>query len=301
MPMSYDTPQQGSIQANGLEFAFLQMGEGPLVLCLHGFPDRAEAFTPLLRALAKAGYRAVAPYLRGYAPSGLPVASDCLLSTLALDVIALIDHFGAERATVVGHDWGAVAAYAAANLRSDRVERIVTAAVPHPRRFLLRPTWAQLARSSYMAAFQWPGAERRLMAHDFAALQRRISRWSPGWQFDDSDWWVSIKSAFAEPRRLNAALGYYRGLRRLFVDADLWRLATAPITVPACVIYGARDGCIGAEMFGKQAHMFNAGVELHRLEAGHFMHLEQPEVFARIVTNFLGVVPKVSDVAEESR
>lgn len=285
--MSKLTPQQGTIVANGLEFAFLELGEGPLVLCLHGFPDRAESFVPLLRALANAGYRAVAPYLRGYAPSGFAPDGDYSIGLLAQDVIALIDHFGADRASVVGHDWGAVAGYAAANLRPDRVDRLVTAAVPHLRRFLLRPTFAQLSRSSYMLAFQWPNAERKLMSNDFADLERRISRWSPGWMFAQQDWWIALKSAFREPRRLSAALAYYRALGRLLVDADLWRLATAPVSVPTRVIYGSRDGCIGAEMFANQDHLFTAGLDLQRVEAGHFMHQERPDEFARLVIEFL--------------
>lgn len=276
-----------SMRANGIDFTYLEVGDGPLVLCFHGFPDRAETFAPILEVLAAQGFRAVAPYMRGYAPSGLAPDGDYSIKALALDVVALIDHFGVEQADIVGHDWGAAAAYSAANLRPDRIRRLVTAAVPHLRRFLLRPTWAQLARSSYMAAFQRPWAEKRFMRNDFAALEQRIASWSPGWPLTDQDWWLALKGGFSEPMRMSAALGYYRALPKLFVDPELWRLATAPIVVPTRIICGARDGCIGAEMFLGQEHLFTSGVDIVRLDAGHFMHQEQPSAFAEALIDFL--------------
>ena len=108
------------LQANGLEFGLLERGpaDGPLVLCLHGFPDGPQSFLPLLDALDAAGYRAVAPAMRGYLPSGIPADGDYRPVTLARDVIALIDHLGAEKAVVVGHDWGAVATYLAAAINA---------------------------------------------------------------------------------------------------------------------------------------------------------------------------------------
>ncbi|WP_428309752.1 alpha/beta fold hydrolase [Hydrocarboniphaga sp.] len=283
-------PEVLNIAANGIDFVCLAMGEGPLVLCLHGFPDRAENFVPLLRDLASAGFRGVAPYMRGYAPSSMPADGDYTIAALAMDVIALIDHLGAEKAAIVGHDWGAAVTYAAANLRPDRISRIVCASVPHLRRFLLRPTFAQIRRSYYILAFQFAGtAERKLMKDDFALLEKGIETASPGLAFSNADWWTSLKAAFSEPGRLTAALSYYRGLRKLFGDAELWRLATAPVTVPARLIYGVRDGAIGAEMFTHQEHLFTAGLDIQRMETGHFMQIEQPAAFATLVIDFLQV------------
>src|SRR5581483_6923111 len=211
------------IRANGMEFAYLEAeGPGPLVLCLHGFPDTAWSMAGLLRRLAAAGFRAVAPFMRGYPPGAIPDDRDYSGLALGRDVIALAEHFGAQDALVVGHDWGAVAAYAAAALRPDRIKRIVTAAVPHPRRFLLRPTRAQLRASHYMFKFQLPGWERRVRENDFAWLERLVRSWSPGWTPPEA-YLATIKSAFAEPARLSAALGYYRALRRLLWDRESWR------------------------------------------------------------------------------
>jgi pimeloyl-ACP methyl ester carboxylesterase len=276
------------IRANGVEFACFERGTGPLVLCLHGFPDTAWSFLPLLDALADAGFRAVAPFMRGYTPSSIPADGDYRVNTLGRDVVALIEHLGAPHAQVVGHDWGAAAAYAAASLRPDRVRSVVTCAVPHLRRFLLQPSLRQLRRSRYMGFFQLHGiAERAVQRDDLAYIDRLIREWSPNWNFTDADF-APLKAMLRDPQRLAAALGYYRDLPRGLASAESWRLLLKPLTVPARVICGAQDGCIGREMFEHQERNFAAGYELVEIAgAGHFMHLEKPREFAAAVIGFL--------------
>lgn len=275
------------IKAHGLDFAYLEVGQGPLVLCMHGFPDSAWNFRPLLTALADAGFRAVAPFMRGYAPSALAADGDYRIETLGRDVLALIEALGAECAFVVGHDWGAVAAYAAASLEPQRIPRMVTAAIPHLRRFVLRPSLRQLYRSRYMGLFQFPNAERRVMRDDFAYVEGLIREWSPGWDFTAEDL-APLKAMWSEPARLSAALAYYRALPAGLVSTASWRSFMQPLKVPTRVIYGDRDGCIGPEMFEGMQHLFAAGLELVKMpEAGHFMQLEQPSVFNAHVIEFL--------------
>ena len=280
------------LEANGLSFGLLEAGpvDGPLVLCAHGFPDTAWSFVPVLQALADAGYRAVAPFMRGYLPTQVPPDGDYRSTTLARDLIALIDHLGAERAVLVGHDWGAVAAYIAAALRPDRLRGVACASVPHLRRFLLRPSATQLLRSSYMLRFQWPDAETHLAANDFAMLRALARRWSPGAELEAT--LAPVIAGFSERARLAAALGYYRALPRTLFSAEGWQAATTPVSVPACVIHGANDGCIGAEMFAGQSHLFAAGVRTVRIEqAGHYVQVEQPQQFAAALLAFLGGLP----------
>ncbi|MES0875152.1 alpha/beta fold hydrolase [Sinimarinibacterium thermocellulolyticum] len=275
-------------QVRDVELAYLSCGAGPLVLCVHGFPDTAYSFRPVMRRLAQAGYRAVAPFLRGYAPSGLAADGDYRLTTIADDLLALIDALGAERAVLVGHDWGAAAAYVAAARAPARVPAIVAAAVPHLRRFLLRPTLRQLVRSRYMGYFQIPRIpEARIVRDDFAWLRALIRRWSPRWGFTDADL-APVIATLSRPAYCSAALAYYRALPRTLADRQLWKLLLAPLPVPAKLICGVNDGCIGAEMFEDQAQYFGAGYELARIEgAGHFMHCEQPLRFADEVIGFL--------------
>ena len=279
-----------TIRANGLDFGYLEAGTGPLVLLLHGFPDTAHSFSGVLPRLAAAGFHAVAPFLRGYAPTSLAPDGDYSIHTLGLDLIALLEHFGGgQKARVVGHDWGSVITQYAANLRPDRFERIVLSAVPHLRRFLLSPTSEQLKRSHYVFKFQAPfWAESRLPKDDFAwMVDVLIRRWSPGWAFSEADL-APIKANFSDPQRLKAALAYYRGIPGLLVKPAVARVAFGPVTVPTKLIYGSEDGAIGAEMFQKQEKHFRSVFELREAKGmGHFMQQENPAWFADELIDFL--------------
>src|ERR1700692_408960 len=125
--------QQRTVRVNGIEFSYLESGppEGPLALCLHGFPDTAHTWRHLMPALADAGYRAVAPWMRGYAPTEVPDDGIYQVGALAADASALHEALGGDgRSVLVGHDWGAFASYGAATLHPDRWRRVVTLAVP---------------------------------------------------------------------------------------------------------------------------------------------------------------------------
>ncbi|MDB5985554.1 MAG: alpha/beta hydrolase [Nevskia sp.] len=284
------TPQQPRyIRANGLEFAYLEAGEGPLVLVLHGFPDTAWSFAPLLQRVADAGFHAVAPFMRGYPPSGLPDDRDYSLLALGRDVIALAEHFGEQKVQVVGHDWGAATAYAAAMLRPDRVTRIVAAGLPHLRRFLLRPSRAQLRASHYMFKFQMPGwAERRIPKDDFAWLRQLVQSWSPGWTIPEEAYFAPVKAALAQAEHLQAALAYYRALPRLFVQREAWQFLLQPLQIPARVIFGENDGCLLPQSFTGMEHLFGEEFDLIGLPGvGHFMHIEAADAFAARVVEFI--------------
>ena len=243
---------------------------------------------PLLNRLSAAVYRAVAPFMRGYPPSGLAPRGDYRIITLGHDALALIEALGEQRAFLVGHDWGAAATYVAAALAPERIERIVTAAVPHLHRFLFWPTLRQLKRSRYMGFFQLRGIpERRIVADDFKWLRALIREWSPGWNYSEEDF-GRLKAVFSDPVRLSPALGYYRAMPRNLTDPATWSLLFTSIKLPARMIRGEDDGCIGPEMFEGQEKNFAAGFELMTLRgAGHFMHSEQPEAFAQLVLEFI--------------
>ncbi|HVT34971.1 MAG TPA: alpha/beta hydrolase [Nevskiaceae bacterium] len=281
-------PAQIRLQANGVDFCALELGRGPLVLLLHGFPDTAWSFVPVMRHLAAAGYRAVAPFMRGYPPSGLAPDGDYGVPALGRDALALIAALGEERAVLVGHDWGAAAAYVAAALEPARISHLVTAAVPHVHRFVYWPTLRQLRRSRYMLFFQLRGLpERRIVAGDFRWLRALIREWSPAWNFGEAEF-APLQQAFSDPARLAAALAYYRAMPRSLFGREGRKLVATRIAVPARVIRGADDGCIGAEMFDNQEQWFSTGYELITLRgAGHFMQCEQPEAFARAVLGFV--------------
>src|SRR5688572_26224092 len=170
-----------TIEANGLTFAALAAGpaDGPLALCLHGFPDSAWTWQHLLPELAAAGFHAVAPFLRGYAPTDIP-ADGCYQSgAVASDAIALHQALGGDdRAVLIGHDWGALAAYGAAGHAPERWRRVVVASVPPPatvaQAFF---SYDQLQRSWYMFFFQSPLADLAVPMDDLAFIDRLWQDW----------------------------------------------------------------------------------------------------------------------------
>ena len=203
--------KRGTAQANGLSFATLEAGDGPLVLCLHGFPDTAYCFRHQLPALAAAGFRAVAPFMRGYAPTAIPADGRYQSAVLAQDAVELIGALGYSSAVILGHDWGAIAGYGAAMLAPEKVVKLVTIAVPHGPSLLnaFLSSYDQQRRSWYMFFFQTPFADAAVAFDDFRFLERLWQDWSPGWRYTAGDL-EALKTSFRAPGVLEAALGYYR-------------------------------------------------------------------------------------------
>lgn len=164
------------VEANGLSFAYLEEGKGPLVLLLHGFPDTARSWDHARPRIAAKGFRAVSPWMRGYAPTAIP-DRDADLETLARDALALIEALGERSAILVGHDWGAAASYAAASLDPARIQKLCTIAIPHPA--TLKPSPKNLWAARHFIAYKLPGAAGRFARDDFAALPVIYKRWSP--------------------------------------------------------------------------------------------------------------------------
>lgn len=277
-----------TIAANGMEFAYLEAGQGPLVLCLHGFPETPYGFQPLLERLAADGFHAVAPFMRGYAPSGLAPDGDYSLPALARDVIALIEHFGVEKAYLVGHGWGGLAALMASILRPDRLRRVVSVSAPHPRRMLMRASLAQWRRLAHLLPMQVPvWARKHLVRRKFQWVERLASRWSPNAQLPP-EMFDEFRAAVADKAHLNAVIGYHRAILRSLLDPAFWQMTLHPVTVPTRILHGLDDGCTGAELFAGQESLFAAGLEVVALPGiGHFPHREDPQGFVDLVSEFL--------------
>lgn len=276
------------IEANGLQFAYLEAGRGPLVLLLHGFPDTAESWAPTLKALAAAGYRAVAPFLRGYYPSGIPADGDYSTLALANDALALIEALGEKSAIVVGHDWGAFAAYVAAILAPGKVRKLVTLAIPHPRvivptpkTFIKAPHFVFLSLGSFG---EWYARRNNLAYVDY--LYRY---WSPNWQAPQAEV-ERVKEDFRRPDRLYAVLGYYRWLARDALNPKRQELYRRQISVPTLALAGECDGALDVSLYAKMPSAFTGpyeGVIFPRL--GHFLHREDPDKFMRTLLQFLSL------------
>ncbi len=270
-----------TLRHGALAFPALAMGEGAIVLLLHGFPDGPESFDAQLPALAAAGYRAVAPTMRGYAPSAQPADGDYHAIRMAEDVAAWAEMLGG-RVHLVGHDWGATIGFAAAALAPDRIASLTMIAVPHPARFaaLWAADPAQQARSDYIMAFQAADAEAMLRADDFAFLEGLWRRWSPGWDIPAAAL-TALRARFAQPGVPAAALAWYRQAFDVAspAGAATAALSAAPIRAPVLGLAGNDDGCIAADVFAAAmiASDFPAGLQVERIAgAGHFVHREAP-------------------------
>jgi len=264
----------GFVEANGLRFAYLEEGSGPLVLMLHGFPDTAHTWDHLRPLVAARGFRAVSPFMRGYHPSGVP-AADTDQETLARDPLELISALGASEAVVIGHDWGAAAAYGAAALGPGRVSKLITLAIPHPA--TLKPSPGKLWGARHFGAYKLPGAAKRFARNEFEALPAIYRRWSPTWN-PPAEEFDAVRECFSHPGSLDAAFGYYRKLSPL-PSASL----KTKITVPTVVFSGLDDPLAELSDYQRASRKFLGSYTIEEVPGGHFMHREHPEVFAERV------------------
>ena len=283
-------PRTATVTVNAVEISYLEMGSGPLALCLHGFPDSAHTWRHLMPRLAEAGFRVVAPFMRGYAPSAVPADGRFQTGVLSLDAIALHDVLdGDGDAVIVGHDWGAIATHGAAVHAPERWSRVVSMAVPPGPAVAMAflTNLEQIKRSWYMFFFQHPFADMVVPANDLAYVDMLWRDWSPG--YDATEDLALLKPSLRDPANLTAALGYYRAtLGAGYVDPALDAVQAATQQIPPqpfLYVHGRNDGCMGEEVAMAAAAERPSNMEVALVGgAGHFAHLEKPdEVNALIV------------------
>ncbi len=274
----------------GLRVQALEAGpsDGPLVLLLHGFPELSESWREVLPRLADAGFRAVAPDLRGYGGTDRPEGGYDL-DTLANDVVQLARHLQPGRPVhLVGHDWGGLIAYHVAAMHPEVVDRLAVINAPHPGR-MARHLWnpAQLVRSWYMFAFQLPFLPERVLSARGGALVPRLIRRA---MVDPSrvplGRLAEYEANFSRTDAARAAIAYYRELfRRNFTPRGLREMRNYPrIRAPFLLIWGDRDVALRKELTkGLEPYFEQRPAVQHLPEEGHFMPLEAPEKVATLL------------------
>lgn len=274
---------------NGVRLHYVEAGSGPLVVLLHGFPEFWYCWRHQIPALTAAGYRVIAPDMRGYNLSEKPNGvAHYQVEPLAEDVAALIRHAGEERAVVVGHDWGGVVAWQTAILQPQVVERLIVLNAPHPAamaRELRKP--AQLLRSAYVFFFQAPLLPEALFRANRYVLLERLFRSDPvrpdAYTDDDIR---RYKRALDQPGALTAALNYYRALSRR--DPRVAFAPPPPIDAPTLLIWGDQDRALGVGLT-EGLERWVPGIRVaHIADSSHWVQNDQPEQVNALMLDFLG-------------
>jgi pimeloyl-ACP methyl ester carboxylesterase len=258
--------RDGYADLDTVRLHFVEEGEGPLVLLLHGFPEFWYGWREQIGPLAEAGFRVVAPDLRGYNLSSKPAGRAAYrLDALASDVCELIEERGEASACIAGHDWGGAVAWATAMHHPEVVERLAILNAPHPSRFkqaVIRPR--QAARSWYMAVFQLPWLPELLGPKVFP-------------QHDDP----LYREAWHQPGALTAMLNYYRAMTP--------RTEILPVLAPTRVIWGEHDAYLIGDLAEPQRAEVPNLERVIRLDTSHWVQHEAPEEVTRLISEFFSL------------
>ncbi|HKS69178.1 MAG TPA: alpha/beta hydrolase [Ktedonobacterales bacterium] len=268
------------ITANGLRFFVVDEGEkaaAPVVL-LHGFPDTSYVWRHQLPALVGAGYRAIAPDLRGRGRSErTPRVEDYALSNIVADVAGIMDALGVERAHVVGHDWGAAVAWLFASLLPQRVDRLVVLSVGHPAS-RSHPTLEDLQKGWYRLLIQFPGSEEIFQQDDWYLMRTLLQGGG------DVDRYLED---LAEPGALTAGLNWYRA------NMSPQRLVgpppqLPPVQAPTLGIFSTGDLYLTEDAMLRSAEHVAGPWRYERIEGvSHWIPVEAPEQLNRLLLEFL--------------
>jgi pimeloyl-ACP methyl ester carboxylesterase len=288
----FDPSREGlvRIRASGMEFRARVAGfsnrEGEGVILLHGFPETSIMWEPLLDKLAKAGFRAVAFDQRGYSPGARPFRVNSYTSgRLAADVIAVATAVGFDRFHIVGHDFGGIIAWIAADRFPREIMSVTSLSTPHPGALaeaLEDPdAWLQ---SSYVLLYRIPVLPELVLGFNRAAFLQRLK-----WQLHPPEQVEEYKQVFSEPGALRSALNWYRAFQ-FQSDEPLGK-----IRQPTLFIWGSEDGAFGRVAAEKTADYVEGPFRFHRLKAGHQLMLEVPELVANEVISHLRTWSQVSE------
>ena len=278
--------------SSGVRLHLVEAGpeSGPPVVLLHGFPDFWWSWRHLMPALAGAGFRAVAPDLRGYARSDKPRGLGAYrIDRLAGDLRALLDDLSPEPLPVIAHDWGGAVAWWGALLFPERIERLALLNIPHPvvYRRALRNDRDQRRRARYVLYFQLPWLpERKLRSEQFRALRRMLRRMSREGTFTDADLERYV-AAWARPGAVTGMLAWYRAAFRRPPP----RPPTTMVAPPVKIVWGMDDTALSPALVDPSAALCR-DVDVERLsDAGHWVHLDQPEHVHALLLDFLASKP----------
>lgn len=289
-----------TIETNGIGLHVAEAGSGPAVVLCHGFPELAYSWRHQIPVLAEAGYRVLAPDMRGFGRSSRPAEIDAYdLDTIAADLVGLLDAVGEDEAVFVGHDFGGPAVWHTAQAHPERVRAVAGLSVPHVARAPVPPLSImrhKLGADFYIVWFQQPGPAEEHLARDVRRTICATEVWSDEWagrgdgaaprprwlSEEDLDFYVESfeRTGFA------GGLNYYRNIDRNWEAAE--RFGDGRIEQPALFLVGERDAVrafmpsddVGSRLTDLRAHIVVEG-------AGHWIQQERPEEVNAALLEFL--------------
>lgn len=290
--------RDGFAELGEVRLHYVEAGEGPLVVLLHGFPEFWYGWHRQIPALVDAGYRVVAPDMRGYNLSSKPAGVAAYdTDPLARDVRELIAERGAERAFLAGHDWGGAVAWATAMNHPEVVDRLAIFNCPHPRTFLrgIRHP-RQAARSWYMFFFQLPRVPERFVRSGSWRFFRDVWLGSsrPGAvTAEDIDRYVE---AWEQPGAITAMIDYYRAVFRQRPSRAEARIGT--VRAPTLVVWGERDRYLGPSLAEPdRSDVPNLERVVRLPEATHWVQHDEPEEVSRLLGDFFGTATATGEAS----
>jgi epoxide hydrolase 4 len=284
---------------NGIRLHYVEAGDGPLIVLLHGFPEFWFSWRLQIEPLAAAGFRVVAPDMRGYNLSSRPDGVDAYgVDKLATDIRGLIGELGAESAMVVGHDWGGTVAWATAMYHPEAVDRLAIFNAAHPRKLndgLRHPS--QLRKLWYFFFFQLPALPDRIVrASNFRFFRRYQRDARPPYTAEETKRYVE---SWSQPGAPVALLNYYRAAVRQSkqVQAQL-----KPISAPTLIVWGQRDRYLGPDLAEPSGDDVPGLDRVERLaNASHWVHHDEAERVTQLLIDFFAPAGSPSPTEAETR
>jgi pimeloyl-ACP methyl ester carboxylesterase len=281
--------REGYAEIGDVRLHYVEAGDGPLIVLLHGFPEFWYGWRQQIAPLAAAGFRVVAPDMRGYNLSSKPdgvAAYDT--EKLAADVRDLIQERGAQSAMLVGHDWGGTAAWATAMIHPEVVDRLAILNAAHPRKLLEglhHPS--QLRKSWYFFFFDLPGVpESVVQANHWHFFRHFVHAARPAYTPEEMDRYVE---AWSQPGAATGMINYYRSSVR--TPPKRAESALVPVKAPTLVIWGQDDGYLGPELAEPDHDDVPNLDRVERIpDASHWVHHDAAERVTQLLIDFFGPV-----------
>jgi pimeloyl-ACP methyl ester carboxylesterase len=270
-----------------------------VALLLHGFPEGKESWEPQLKALAEAGWRAVAPDLRGYGGTDAPQGVEAYaMPHLVADIEGLVSALGEDQVDLIGHDWGSLVGWPFVSRHPRLVRSWTSLSIPHPVALARasgldggsQPDPDQRERSSYVGLFQKPGKAEEVLLENGAERLRKMFHLGPNPDAVPEETIDLFARGMQRPGRLTAGLNYYRANLKPAAFAA-YPPSPKPIKPPTALVWGDQDPAVGRVAVEATAALVEAPYRLVVLEgAGHWLQFERPDQVSRAIVENLSAV-----------